>query len=205
MNNPVDPESLPWSDAAERNGGPIASHLRGWFADCTRVLEIGAGTGQHAVRFAGELPTVRWCPSDREEVLPALRSRVAQARVANCESPVALDVFERSWPPGPWPAVYSANTLHIMSWAGVEALFRGLRSALADSGKFCVYGPFRYRGEFTSTSNARFDAMLRRRDPESGIRNFEEVNALAEAIGLKLVEDVAMPANNQLILWQRTS
>ena len=194
---------LPFSDACERNKEPILAVLREAFADCTRVVEIGAGTGQHAVHFARNLPHLAWQPTDRSEYLDGLAARIAAEGPPNLAQPVELDVLRQPWPPLAGDAVFSANTLHIMSWPAVESLFAGLPGALEPGGVLAVYGPFRYRGQFTTASNAAFDAMLRERDPESGLRDFEAVDALAQAAGLQLQADHAMPANNQLLVYRR--
>jgi SAM-dependent methyltransferase len=193
---------LPYSDACERNKDPILAVLRTALADRTRVLEIGAGTGQHAVHFARHLPHLRWQPTDRAEYLPGLAARIAAERPPNLDAAVELDVMQASWPPLHGDAVFSANTLHIMSWAAVEALFAGLPTILEEGGVLAIYGPFKYRGRFTTDSNAAFDAMLRERDPASGVRDFEAVNALAASAGLGLQADHALPANNQLLVWR---
>jgi SAM-dependent methyltransferase len=193
---------LPFSEACERNKEPILAVLREAFADRRRVVEIGAGTGQHAVHFARHLPRVAWQPTDRAEWLDGLAARVAAEGPPNLLPPVELDVLREPWPAVRGDAVFSANTLHIMSWPAVEALFAGLERILEPGGVLAVYGPFRYRGAFTTASNADFDAMLRERDPASGVRDFEAVNALAEAAGLVLQADHSMPANNQLLVWR---
>jgi SAM-dependent methyltransferase len=193
---------LPYSDACERNKEPILEVLRNAFADCTRVVEIGAGTGQHAVHFARHLPRLTWQPTDCREHLPGLAARAAAEGPRNLAVPVELDVLQAHWPPVTGDAAFSANTLHIMSWPAVEALFAGLPRVLAARGVLAIYGPFKYGGRFTTESNAAFDRMLRERDPESGIRDFEAVNALAAAAGLELQADHAMPANNQLLVWR---
>jgi SAM-dependent methyltransferase len=197
--------ALPWSEACVRNQGPILDVLRTAFANRQRVLEIGAGTGQHGVHFARHLPHLTWQPTDRHEYLDGLLARVATEGPPNLAVPVALDVLRRPWPPFAADAVFTANTLHIMSWVAVEALFARLPEVLAPDGLLAIYGPFSDQGRHTSDSNATFDAMLRERDPESGVRDFQVVNALAAAAGLRLVEDCAMPANNRLILWHRQS
>lgn len=194
---------LPFSDACERNKEPILAVLREAFADCTRVVEIGAGTGQHAVHFARNLPHVAWQPTDRSEYLDGLEARIEAEGPPNLALPVELDVLRQPWPPLAGDAVFSANTLHIMSWPAVEALFAGLPGVLEPGGVLAVYGPFKYGGQFTTASNAAFDAMLRERDPESGLRDFEAVDALAQAAGLQLQADHAMPANNQLLVYRR--
>jgi SAM-dependent methyltransferase len=194
---------LPFSEACERNKDPILSVLRGAFADRSRVLEIGSGTGQHAVHFARCLPRLRWQPTDRTEYLDGLAARIAAEGPPNLASPVELDVLREPWPLLSADAVFSANTLHIMSQPAVEALFARLPRVLDSGGVLAIYGPFRYRGQFTTPSNAEFDRELRARDPASGVRDFEAVDALARRAGFELVDDYAMPANNQLIVWRR--
>lgn len=193
---------LPYSDACERNKAPILEVLREAFADRKRVLEIGAGTGQHAVHFARSLPHLVWQPTDRVEYLDGLTARIAAEGPPNVLPPLDLDVLRQPWPAVTADAVFSANTLHIMSWQAVEAMFAGLPCVLAADGVLAIYGPFRYGGGYTASSNAAFDAMLRERDPASGVRDFEAVNALAAAAGLELQADYDMPANNQLLIWR---
>lgn len=193
---------LPFSEACERNKGPILEALRSAFADRTRVLEIGAGTGQHAVHFASHLPHLVWQPTDRAEHLPGLAARIAEQGAPNLRPPLELDVTQAHWPALDVDGVYSANTLHIMSWAEVESFFSGVGRALREGGVLTVYGPFRYAGRFTTESNAAFDRSLRERDPASGIRDFEAVDTLAFAQGLELRADHSMPANNQLLVWK---
>lgn len=202
----VDPVTgpLPYSSACERNRHPILEVLRVAFADRRRVLEIGAGTGQHAVHFARHLPRLEWQPTDRGEYLAGLAARVAAEGPPNLALPVELDVLAAPWPVFEADAVFSANTLHIMSWRAVVALFAGLNTVLPAGGMLAVYGPFHYGGRATSDSNAAFDTMLRERDPQSGVRDFEAVDALARPAGLDLQADHAMPANNRLLVWRRS-
>jgi cyclopropane fatty-acyl-phospholipid synthase-like methyltransferase len=194
---------LPFSEACERNKGPILDILGDVFAPARRVLEIGSGTGQHAVWFARHLPHLQWQPTDRATELPGLRQRIASEGPPNLRDAVELDVRALPWSVPQADAVFSANTLHIMGWDGVEAFFAGVGQTLGPGGVLAVYGPFRYRGDYTSPSNAAFDDWLKRRDPASGIRDFEAVDALARSAGLALVADHAMPANNQLLVWRR--
>ena len=194
---------LPYSEACERNRHSILGVLRTAFADRHRVLEIGAGTGQHAVHFARHLPWLAWLPTDRREYLAGLAARVASEGPPNLAPPVELDVLAAPWPRFESDAAFSANTLHIMSWRAVQSLFAGVGSMLPAGGVLAVYGPFHYGGRATSDSNAAFDAMLRERDPGSGVRDFEAVDALAQAAGLALQADHAMPANNRLLVWRR--
>jgi SAM-dependent methyltransferase len=198
----------PLSEACERNKGPILQVLRASLAGSCRVLEIGSGTGQHALHFSAHLPELTWQPTDTAEYLPMLRRRLQLGRPGNLLEALELDVRARQWPAGPFDAVFTANTLHIMDWDAVQHLFRGIGRALAaarDSGRpgvLCVYGPFRYGGRYTSPSNVAFDRFLQDRDPLSGIRDFDAVDALARSQGLHLQADHALPANNQLLVWQ---
>ena len=193
------------SEACERNKEPIRRILAESFAHSRKVLEIGSGTGQHAVHFAAHFPHLVWQPSDTGEYLTGLRERIAHEGTENLLAPLELDVRELPWKMEPADALFTANTLHIMSWPTVRDLFRGLGTLLAAPAVLCVYGPFRYGGRYTSTSNADFDHFLRARDPASGIRNFEDVNSLAREQGFTLQADHAMPANNQLLIWQKSA
>ncbi len=194
---------MAFSQAAENNKEPIASVLRDVFKEVRQVLEIASGTGQHAVHFARALPRLTWLSSDLVANLDDIRERLARDGVADAPPPLALDVTERPWPALKVDGVFAANCLHIMSWAEVEHLFGGIGEVLEAGGTACLYGPFKYGGAFTTESNARFDAYLKRRDRASGIRDFEAVDTLARAQGLRLIRDAAMPANNQLLVWRR--
>ena len=193
----------PWSEACERNREPILGVLREAFAAARDVLEIGSGTGQHAVYFAQALPHLTWHASDRAEHHAGIYAWIAEAALTNLRPPLVLDVRETLWPVPAVDAVFSANTLHIMDWESVQAAFRGIARVLHEGGTLVVYGPFNEGGKFTSDSNARFDAALRARGVGSGLRDVEAVNALAQDGGLELVQDVTMPANNRTLVWQR--
>ncbi len=194
----------PYAPACDRNRQPILGVLRRWLADRRSVLEIGSGTGQHAVAFAAELPHLEWQTSDISQNLPGIRMWLGEARLPNLLPPLELDVTGR-WPTGPYDAAFSANTLHIMSWDDVRKLFAGLAGALAPDATLAIYGPFNYAGRFTSDSNAQFDRSLKERSASMGIRDFEEVDALARSAGFRLAEDCAMPANNRTLVWRRRS
>jgi cyclopropane fatty-acyl-phospholipid synthase-like methyltransferase len=194
----------PYSESCEQNRAPILAILREAFADRRRVLEIGSGTGQHAVYFAAELPHLRWQTADVRAYHPGIAAWLADAALANVLPPLALDVNHDGWHDGRYDAVFSANTLHIMSWPEVQKFFAGVDCVLDAGGVLAVYGPFNYHGEFTSTSNARFDQWLKMRDPASGVRDFEAVDALAQQTGLSLVHDHAMPANNRTLVWKKS-
>lgn len=199
----MDVTDLPFSQACENNKRPILEVLRRHLQGPRHVLEIGSGTGQHAVFFAESLPQVRWRPSDLPTNLPIVRERQRRAALNNLAEPIELDIDRSQWPRESFQAVFSANTAHIMSWPSVERFIPGAAAVLVPRGLLLLYGPFNYDGHYTSESNARFDQHLRQRDPQSGIRDFESVNALAQGCGLELLEDNAMPANNRLLVWQR--
>lgn len=195
----------PFSPSCERNQAPILAVLREALARRRAVLEIGSGTGQHAVHFAAALQQLVWQTSDRIENHAGIQAWLDDAALPNLRAPLTLDVNQRDWPQGPFDAVFTANTLHILGWPEVQTLFRRLPEVLADDASLVVYGPFNYRGQFTSPSNEAFDARLRRDDPKRGIRDFEAVDALARASGLILQADHAMPANNRCLVWERES
>jgi cyclopropane fatty-acyl-phospholipid synthase-like methyltransferase len=192
----------PHAAATERNREPILAVLRRHLADRRRVLEIGSGTGQHAVHFATALPHLVWQCSDVADHLPGIRAWLDDAALANTPAPIALDVND-AWPDDSFDAAFSANTLHIMGWAEVQRMIAGLDDVLARDAVLALYGPFNYGGRFTSDSNAAFDGDLRAANPTRGIRDFEAVDALARRIGFTLAEDVAMPANNRTLVWRR--
>ena len=194
---------IPHSDACERNKGPILEVLREAFADCTHVLEIGSGTGQHAIHFALAMPGIVWQPSELPDAMPALRKRIFNEGPSNLRAPVVIDVTAPPWDVRLVDGIFTANTLHIMHWQQVASFFAGLRAVAKPGAVLAVYGPFRYRGQYTSGSNQSFDAMLRSRDPGSGIRDFEAVDALARDAEFSIVRDYPMPANNQTLVWKR--
>jgi cyclopropane fatty-acyl-phospholipid synthase-like methyltransferase len=194
---------LPFSEACERNKGPILEVLRIALADRTQVLEIGSGTGQHAVHFAAHLAHLTWHPTEQLAYLPDLASRVKLEGARNLRQPTVLDVKQTIWPLRNVDAVFSANTLHIMGWREVEAMFRGVDAVLSPHGIVCVYGPFRYDGRYTSESNRDFDEMLKERDPLSGLRDLTQLCALAERHALRLRIDHDLPANNRLLEFVR--
>ncbi len=195
----------PFAESCEQNRDPILAVLREVFADCRLVLEIGSGTGQHAVYFGAELPHLRWQTADVPQHHTGIRAWLDEAALPNVLPPIPLDVGQPGWRSGRYDAVFSANTLHIMGWPEVEAFFAGVGEVLEAGGVLAVYGPFNYGGTFTSESNARFDTWLKARDPASGVRDFEAVDTLARAQGLALQQDIAMPANNRTLVWRRLS
>jgi len=192
----------PFSPAAERNKAPILDVLNAVLPGAARVLEIASGTGQHAVHFGRALPHLIWQPSELAENLAGIQTWLDEAQLANVLAPLALDVNDERWPVTQVDAIFNANTVHIISWPEVERLFAHIARVIAPDGYVCFYGPYNYGGQFTSESNARFDAWLKARDPDSGVRDFEAVNQLAASHGLELLRDIAMPSNNRILVWQ---
>ena len=193
----------PFSEACENNQAPILAILREAFSTVHSVLEIGSGTGQHAVYFARHLPYLNWQTSDLAANHPGIHAWLDEAALPNTRPPIALDVNANPWPVEAVDGIFTANTLHIISWPEVEQLFRGAGQALLPGGVMCVYGPFNYGGKFTAPSNARFDEWLKARDPASGVRDFETVCALALRHGLTLAADHAMPVNNRTLVFHK--
>lgn len=193
----------PFSQACENNKGPILGVLARHLHGVRDVLEIGSGTGQHAVYFATHLPHLRWQTSDRKASHAGIRAWIEDEGPVNVLPPVDLDVTLRPWPVSRSDAVFSANTAHIMSWPMVENLIDGVGRLLPHGGLFLLYGPFSYDGVHTSESNARFDLSLKAQDPAMGVRDFRDIERLATEAGMALVEDNAMPANNRLLVWRR--
>lgn len=194
---------LPYSQACENNKSPILLVLQQSFANCQRVLEIGSGTGQHAEYFASQLAHLSWQSSDQHCNLPALTERIRRASLVNLPLPLSLDIRDDNMPAQRFDGIFTANTLHIMSWPLVKRLFSRLDEFAAQEATLCIYGPFNYQGQFTSTSNQAFDASLKSRDPTMGIRHSEHVLQLAAAQGFLLQQDIAMPANNRLLWFKR--
>ena len=194
----------PFSQACENNKRFILDRINDQFLPGRTVLEIGSRTAQHVTFFAQMLPQVRWLPSDIPENMATLVECLDGHHCENIAVPVPLDVTQTPWPlsGASVDGVFTANTLHIMPWMAVECFFLGVGRVLRHGGKLCVYGPFKYGGEFTTPSNAQFHASLRSQNTESGLRDFEHVTALAEAQDLELLADYNMPANNQLLIWQ---
>jgi SAM-dependent methyltransferase len=194
----------PHSPSCEKNQGPILDVLRLVFADRKRVFEIASGTGQHAVHFGRALPHLVWQTSELPPNLAGIQAWLDEARLPNVLPPLQLDVNDTAWPVENIDAVFNANTVHIVAWPEVQRMFEGIGRVLGKDGILCLYGPFNYAGKFTSDSNARFDQWLKAHSGHSGVRDFEAVNQLAEAQGLRLLRDVAMPSNNRTLVWQRT-
>ncbi len=195
---------LPFSQACENNKQPILAVLQQAFAHCKHILEVGSGTGQHAVHFAASLPHLHWQASDQAIYLPDLTQRIKRSAIANLALPVLFDVTQEPAFITTFDGIYTANTLHIMPWPVVQQFFMHLNMLCTPDAVLCIYGPFKYEGRFTSDSNQAFDLSLKQRDATMGIRDIEQVVALAQQQGFLLVNDFAMPANNQLLQFHRS-
>ena len=192
-----------YSEACDQNRAPILHVIRDVFGSARQVLEIGSGTGQHAVYFGQQLPHLQWQTSDLPGSHASINAWINEANLRNVHAPLALDVVTGPWPETIYDGIFSANTTHIMSWPMVVSMFAGIGQILAPGASFCLYGPFNYDNAYTSPSNERFDAWLKDRDPDSGIRNLQDLDALAMTHGLQLSADNGMPANNRLLVWRR--
>jgi len=193
----------PYAEYAARNAAPILEILKREFCDRQRVLEIGSGTGQHAVTFAAVLDHLEWQTSDLDENHTGINSWIEASQLGNVMPPLSMDVRTATVDAGAYDAVYSANTAHIMGIDAVEYMYSLVGTALRDSGVFCLYGPIRRDGQFNTQSNADFDIDLRGRDPVMGIRDLEVLDGFAQASGLRRHRLYAVPSNNYVVVWQK--
>jgi cyclopropane fatty-acyl-phospholipid synthase-like methyltransferase len=192
----------PFAESCEKNKVPILAALKEFLAKHRTLLEIASGTGQHAVYFGRELPHLIWQTSELVENHSGIQAWLDEANLPNVRSPIALNVNDEAWPISSVDAIFNANTVHIISWPEVERMFAHISTVLAPGGCVYLYGPFNYGGNFTSESNAKFDAWLKSRNPDSGIRDFEAICQLALAEGLNLLRDIEMPSNNRILVWE---
>jgi SAM-dependent methyltransferase len=194
----------PTSDACDRNREPILKVLQDFITrDDRRLLEIGSGTGQHAVYFAPHFPQLEWHPTDTSDKLKGIKLWMHEAGAPNIQPPVRLEVGKDDFPKVKFDVVFTANTFHIMHWKEGKSLIKLLGHRLREGSRAIFYGPFKYEGQFTSPSNEAFDRNLKQSDPLSGIRSFEDVNNAMIKNGFELVEDIDMPANNQMLIYSR--
>ena len=189
----------PYAESCAQNQQVILEVLKNLFTKPGEVLEIGSGTGQHAIYFAEMMPHLKWYTSDCPPYLEGINMWLDEAALSNTVAPVELDVTASPWPELDVDAVFTANTVHIMSWSEVLHFMAGAGRLLSRQGSLLIYGPFNYGGTYTSDSNERFDQWLKSRDPKSGIKHFEEIVSLAGENGMELVTDYAMPANNRIL------
>ncbi len=194
-----------FSPACERNQAAILSYLQTYLSDARLVLEIGSGTGQHAVYFSQHLPHLEWQTSDRPENHPSIQAWIQDQGSSRVHAPLPLDVAQGNWPTQTVDAVFTANTCHIMSIDEVKLMFEGASRVLNAKGQMIIYGPFNYHGNFTSISNQEFDTNLKLQAPHRGIRDIEEIQKIAENYALVLSADLDMPANNRLLVFVKNS
>jgi cyclopropane fatty-acyl-phospholipid synthase-like methyltransferase len=191
----------PYAEYAARNAAPILEILEREFGSASRVLEIGSGTGQHAVAFAAAMEHLHWQTSDLDENHAGIRAWVEDAGIENVAPPLSMDVRDANVENDAYDAAFSSNTAHIMGIDAVEKMFSLVGKTLRPGGVFCLYGPFRQGGQFNTQSNADFDANLRQRDPVMGIRDIEKLDEFAVAAGLQRVRFYAVPSNNNVAVW----
>jgi len=193
----------PNAPAAERNKNAILEVIRDEFRNCESILEIGSGTGQHAIFFASKMPWLIWQTSDLPVNHDGICGWLQSSDLDNVKAPLALDVEQPLPVNDRFDGVFSANTAHIMSFKAVECMIDKVAQCLIDGGKFCLYGPFRLKGEFTSDSNMQFDANLKMQDTQMGLRNLEDLDGIAAKHSLHRDKLYAMPANNMIAVWTR--
>jgi cyclopropane fatty-acyl-phospholipid synthase-like methyltransferase len=193
----------PFAPAAERNRQPILDVIKTEFRDCSSILEIGSGTGQHAVFFAEAMPWLTWQTSDLAENHDGIRSWIADSRLTNVLEPILLNVETAQDFEGEYDGVFSANTAHIMSMKGVACMYALVARVLVAGGVFCLYGPFNQDGKFSTESNRRFDESLRKQDPAMGIRDLADLDDFAATCMMQRDWLYAMPANNLLAVWHK--
>ena len=194
----------PMSPAAERNQEPILKVLKDFITyEDRRLLEVGSGTGQHAVYFAPHFPQLEWHPTDVSGKLKGIKQWMHEAGVRNIQPPVRLEIGKDDFPKLKFDVVFTANTFHIMPWKEGKSLIKLLGHRLREGSRAIFYGPFKYDGQFTSPSNEAFDRQLKESDPTSGIRAFEDINKAMIKNGFELIDDIDMPANNQMLVYSR--
>jgi cyclopropane fatty-acyl-phospholipid synthase-like methyltransferase len=192
----------PYSESCEQNKDVILSTIQPYLFDGAKILEIGSGTGQHAVYFANHNPKIVWQPSDKIEYLSGIEAWISDPVHSNIQSVIELDVL-KLWPYESYDLLFTANSFHIMGNEAVKACFEKAGSCLIEKGCFIVYGPFNYNSQYTSSSNQRFDGMLKANDPDSGIKDIEWVCQIAQQAGWHLIDDIEMPANNRILIWRQ--
>jgi len=194
----------PFAQSCEENKTVILQQLKALLATTKHCLEIGSGTGQHAVYFSEHLPHLSWQPSELKENIQGINLWIKESVAINIQPPIELDVFSSSWlQDKTYDAAFTANTLHIMSIEHVEKLFSGLGQVLNKGALFISYGPFNYNGQFSSESNARFELWLKQQNQLSGIRDIVDLKRFAASHNIELIDDIDMPVNNRLLVWKK--
>jgi len=193
----------PFAESCAQNQAEICRHLQTLLSESEHVLEIGSGTGQHAVYFAKQMPHLIWQTSDLLENHSGIKLWLDEAELDNTRYPIELNVSNNKWPKVTVDAIFSANAVHIMSWHSVIDFVVNASNIINTGGLFILYGPFNYNGSFTSQSNANFDQWLKAIDPNSGGRDFEALDNLAQENQLQLIQDIEMASNNRILCWQK--
>jgi len=198
------PSHKPYSESCDQNRDPILEVIQPLLKEKESVLEVGSGTGQHAVYFAKEMPHLIWQTSDQEVYHEGIKRWLDDAKLDNTPPPIPLNVSTDTWPTQSFDAVFSANAVHIMAWDNVVDFFKNAPKLVNKGGLFILYGPFNYNQQYTSESNARFDIWLKQRDPQSAIRDFEALDELAQKAEMTLQSDHDLPANNRILVWEKS-
>jgi len=194
----------PYSESCDQNKEPILSVISPVFSSISSVLEVGSGTGQHAIYFAEKMPHLTWHTSDCQSYLEGINMWLDDACLSNVQAPFELDVTSSQWPKLDVDAVFTANSVHIMSQQDVINFISGVGRLLNAQGSLMIYGPFNYNGTYTSKSNESFDQWLKERNSLSSIKHFEEILSLAKNNAMQLVTDYEMPANNRVLHFVKT-
>jgi len=193
----------PFYQSCENNKKPILEQLKVILKDKPQVLEIGTGSAQHALYFASQLPHLQWQTSDRAENIEGIQSWLTETTLTNVLAPWLLEIGENTqWPTQKFDAIFSANTCHIMAWEEVVAMFHGLYHCLKVGGVLIQYGPFNHNHQFTSESNANFDQWLKQQGEHMGIRDISDLEKLANENKMQLIQQITMPSNNQILVWE---
>lgn len=192
----------PICEACKRNQQAILEQLQTQLCGYESILEIGSGTGQHAVFFAKAMPSLQWQTSDLAHKHDGIKAWLNEVNLVNVLPPLELDIANQHWPIKQFDIIYTANTLHIISWELIKKLFQHCSQHLVQHGRLIIYGPFNYHGKYTSTSNQAFDAMLKQANPHQGIRDFSDIEKIAELESFHCIADISMPANNRLLTFE---
>jgi cyclopropane fatty-acyl-phospholipid synthase-like methyltransferase len=194
----------PYSEACDRNKEPILQVLKEVIKpDDRRLLEIGSGTGQHAVHMAPHFPFLEWYPSEVPQNISGMKLWLKESKISNIQEPTKLEIGKHEFPKLKFDIIFTANTFHIMDWKECKTLMKMMGHRLREGSRVIIYGPFKYGGEFTSESNLQFDHQLKARNPSSGIRSFEDVDNAMVRNGFELIDDHEMPANNRTLVYRR--
>ena len=193
----------PYAESCVRNSQPILEVLARYLEPGSEILEIGSGTGQHAVHFCQAFPGITWQTSDLRETHAGIQLWIEESGLTNLIPPLTLDVAQAQWPTQQYDTIFTANTAHIMAAEAVEKMFRAIPYCLKEGGQFILYGPFKYDGQHTSESNIHFEHWLKSVATHRGIRDVTWLQTIGDELGIKLVDDIEMPANNRILVWQR--